>query len=150
MERDYEIFEILADGSPMWKGHASGLRDAHLLLERVATKTQNECIAMHLPTRDIVARINVGVSHERTSKPLVFQIAYDNSLWMMRSTILRRHGYDIVSVNGNEAAKLILDLDRNWDFFVVGHAAPVEVRGRVAEDSLSRRARACSERSDGE
>ena len=129
MDRDYEIFEILADGSPIWRGHAPGLPDARLLLERIAAKTKNECIAMHLLTRQIAARINVGGASGRGSKPLVFQVAYgDNALATERGELLKLHGYEVVSVIGNEAAKLVLDLEETWDFFVVGYDAPKEVR----------------------
>ena len=59
MEREYEIFERLADGSPLWRGHAVGLRTARAELEKLATTTKNECFAMHLATKEVVIRLNV-------------------------------------------------------------------------------------------
>jgi hypothetical protein len=67
-------------------------------------KTTNECLAMYLPTKEIVARINVAAPRGVRRKPLVFQIAYDHGLATARSEVLRLHGYEVVSVIGNEAA----------------------------------------------
>jgi len=83
---------------------------------------------MYLPTKEIVARINVGASRGVRRKPLVFQIAYDHGLATARTEVLRLHGYEVVSVIGNEAAKLILSLRQHCDLFIVGHAAAEEER----------------------
>lgn len=128
MEREYELFELLADGSPMWRGQASGLRDVRLKLQEIAKTTANECFAMYSPTKEIVARLNVGASRGADGKPLVFQIYYDDRLATARAEILRLHGYEVVSVAGNEAAKVILSLPQQCDIFIVGHAAPEETR----------------------
>jgi hypothetical protein len=128
MEREYELFETLPDGSPMWRGHASGLNSVRQQLQRIARETKNECFAIYLPTREIVARLNVGASVGISRKPLVFQIAYDTRLATARTEVLRLHGYEVVSVIGNEAAKLVLSLRHHCDFFIVGHAAPEDAR----------------------
>lgn len=131
MEREYELFELLADGSPMWRAHASGLREVRVKLQEIAKTTPNECVAMHLPTKEIVARLNISASRGKTAKPLVFQIAYDDRLAMARAEVLRLHGYEVVSAAGNEAAKVILSLPQHCDVFVVGHAAPEETRKEI-------------------
>jgi hypothetical protein len=131
MNRDYEIFELLPDGSPIWKGHGSGLDSVRVKLEKLAAKTANECIAMHLPTREIVARVNIGAAKVRSAEPLVFQIAYEERLAASRSQTLRHNGYEVVSVIGNEAARLVLELDRSWEFFIVGHDAAKETRKEI-------------------
>lgn len=128
MEREYELFELLADGSPMWRGHVSGLRDVRLKLQEIAKTTANECFAMYLPTKEIVARLNVGASRGANGKPLVFQIYYDDKLATARAEILRLQGYEVISVAGNESAKVILSLPQHCDIFIVGHAAPEESR----------------------
>ena len=64
----------------MWRGQAYGLRDVRLKLQEIAKTTANECFAMYLPTKDIVARLNVGASRGANGKPLVFQIYYDDRL----------------------------------------------------------------------
>lgn len=131
MEREYELFELLADGSPMWRGHACGLQAVRLKLQEIARTTTNECFATYLPTKEIVARLNVGASRGINGKPLVFQIYYDDRLATARAEVLRLHGYEVVSVAGNEAAKVILSLPQRCDIFIVGHAAPEETRKEI-------------------
>jgi hypothetical protein len=58
----------------------------------------------------------------------VFQIAYDEGLLVTRAELLKARGYDVVSVLGNEAAKRILDTNRHYRLFIVGHGAPREER----------------------
>ena len=41
---------------------------------------------------------------------MVFQIAYDGGLAIGRTKVLRLQGYEVVSVIGNEAAKLVLSV----------------------------------------
>jgi hypothetical protein len=55
MDREYDIFERLEDGSTLWRDAVNGLENALLKLEEVAKKTTNECFAMHLPTQEIIA-----------------------------------------------------------------------------------------------
>lgn len=128
MEREYELFELLVDGSLMWRDHASGMRDVRLKLQEIAKTTTHECFAMYLATKEIVARLNVGAARGVTGKPLIFQIGYDDRLATARAEILRLHGYEVVSVAGNEAAKVILSLPQRCDVFLVGHTAPEETR----------------------
>lgn len=128
MQREYEIFEQLADGSLIWRGHASGLASVRQRLEEVASQTKNECFAIHLLTKDVVARLNLGCPASAFPKRTVFQIAYDSELASRRAAALRAHGYEVVSVIGNEAAKLVLTLPQNLDAFLIGHAAPEDQR----------------------
>ena len=104
MEREYELFEQLADGSPMWRGHASGLHEVQRQLRELTKTMKNECFAMHLPTKEIVARVNVHTTEGR--KPLVFQITYDEKLANARSEVLKLHGYEVATVFGSGAARL--------------------------------------------
>ena len=128
MEREYELFEQLPDGTPVWRSHASGLHMVRSELQKLAKTTTNMCFAIYLPTKEIVARLNVGHS-AFGQKPVVFQIAYDSSLVTTRSAALKLHGYEVVSVIGNEAAKVILELQlQQIHLFVIGHAAPEEDR----------------------
>lgn len=45
--------------------------------------------------------------------------------------MLRLRGYEVVSVLGNEAAKVVLTLPHHCDLFIVGHAAPEESRKQM-------------------
>jgi hypothetical protein len=128
MEREYDLFEHLPHGEPMWRGHAVGLTGARQLLEELSRTTSNECFIVHLPTKEIVARLNVRSSRGVGHKPVVFQIAYDGGLASARTRVLRLQGYEVVSVIGNEAAKLVLSMPEQYDFFIVGHAADDQAR----------------------
>lgn len=58
MNRDYDIFERLADGSPMWRGCVHGLENARTKLNLLASKSEHEFFAFHTPTSEIVIRVN--------------------------------------------------------------------------------------------
>ena len=59
-EREYDLFERFPDGSPIWRGRASGLNDAEVKLRSLAGTTSNECFALYLPTKEIVLRANAA------------------------------------------------------------------------------------------
>jgi hypothetical protein len=128
MQRNYDLFELLSDGSPIWRACAAGLAEVRRKLADFAATTVNECYAMHVPTKEIVARVNIGGARPKVQKTLVAQIEYLHERAAMRTVLLRAWGFEVVSVVGNEAAKLVLDLSQSWNFFIVGHAAPREVR----------------------
>lgn len=52
----YDIFEILPDGAPIWKGSTEGQDAALLKLESLCQSCQNELIIVHLPSSRVVAR----------------------------------------------------------------------------------------------
>lgn len=55
MDRSYDIFEILPDGTPMWRAAVQG-RDAALQkLEALSENCHNEIRLIHLPTKEVVA-----------------------------------------------------------------------------------------------
>jgi hypothetical protein len=58
MDREYQIFEELPDGSPMWRAYAVGAENARAKLEEIAKTTRNECFAIQLETKEIVRRAN--------------------------------------------------------------------------------------------
>lgn len=59
MERQYDLFEILPDGSPVWRATISGHENAILKLKELAAQTANEVRVMHLPSNSIIAAMNV-------------------------------------------------------------------------------------------
>jgi hypothetical protein len=83
---------------------------------------------VHLPTKEVLARVNEHSSRGVGRKPVVFQIAYDGGLASARISALRLRGYEVVSVIGNEAAKVVLSMPEQYDFFIIGHAAEDQVR----------------------
>jgi hypothetical protein len=58
MEREYDIFEIMPDGSPFWREVVNGHENAIRKLEELAKKTKNELRVMHVPTNAIIAVMN--------------------------------------------------------------------------------------------
>ncbi|HEY6902940.1 MAG TPA: hypothetical protein VI216_01435, partial [Candidatus Acidoferrales bacterium] len=44
----------------------------------------------------------------------------------------RLHGYEVVSVIGNEAAQIVLKSGQGFDLFIVGHGAPKQTRAAMA------------------
>lgn len=135
MEREYNIFECLADGSVQWRGTVVGLHNARTKLEEIARYSQNDHFAMDLPTRNIVLRTDL-LRREVITPKKVCQIAYDDNLRLQRAHLLRSHGYGVVSIFGNEAAKLLLSTLRanhEFAFFIVGHAAPEQTRREIID-----------------
>jgi hypothetical protein len=59
MTRDYDLFEILPDGAPIWKELVTGHEEALRKLQELATRTTNEVRMMHVPTNTIIASMNV-------------------------------------------------------------------------------------------
>lgn len=57
-EKEYDLFERLPDGSPLWRGRALGEHEAELELKKIAKATKNECFVMYLPTKEVVSRVN--------------------------------------------------------------------------------------------
>jgi hypothetical protein len=69
MDRAYDVFEILPDGSPLSRATVTGLETAIATvtgletairaLKELATQTPNEVRIMHLPDQAIIATMNV-------------------------------------------------------------------------------------------
>jgi hypothetical protein len=55
VDHNYDIFEILPDGSPMWKATAAGKDEALQQLELLSERCRNELRVIQLATRVVVA-----------------------------------------------------------------------------------------------
>lgn len=132
MYRAYEIFEVLPNGSPQRVTVVSGLESAKSRLHQLANNTSNECFAMDARTRQIVALMNVPPATWRATKH-IFQISYDEEAGRRRAELLKSHGYTVISVIGNEAAKILLSSIQPYDLFIVGPAAPEQTRGEMVD-----------------
>jgi hypothetical protein len=62
LNREYDIFERLPDGTDLWKDYVHGLEQAHRRLQELAAQSKNEHYAIHTPTKEIAARVNVRQS----------------------------------------------------------------------------------------
>ena len=58
MDRNYDLFEILPDGSPIWKCAVAGHENAVQQLRELARHTTNELRIMHLSSNTIIAVLN--------------------------------------------------------------------------------------------
>ncbi|HEX4600448.1 MAG TPA: hypothetical protein VH116_03555 [Gemmatimonadales bacterium] len=128
---EYDVFEVLPDGSRVRRDSQSGLEAAWEELSRLAKRTTNELLAIHTRTRHVVAQVNVPLVLERARKR-IFQVAYTEALGIARSEELTRRGYRVTTVIGNERAKRVLtDSPQHYDLFIVAHAAPKRTRDEL-------------------
>lgn len=132
MDREYDLFEQFPDGSTRWHANATGLENARAKLEEIARDTSNECFAIHLPTKEIVARLNVRADAHASNKRLIVQIAYENCSAVERTQILVMCGYEVMSLIGNESAKTVLGKPHRCDLFIISHGAPERTRKEMA------------------
>lgn len=58
MDRDYDLFEELPDGSVLWRAVVPRLENALAKLQELAELSSNKCFAMYIPSKDIVGRVN--------------------------------------------------------------------------------------------
>lgn len=49
---------------------------------------------MRVPSKEMVARLNMGVVNETSAKLVLFQIAYDGELAAERGALLRSGGFE--------------------------------------------------------
>ena len=118
MDREYDIFESRQDGSVTWRATVHGLRSARLIIAELVKNTGNEHFAMNLPTGEVVFPVDVSEATSPTGDiKRIFQIAYTDRLRDERTELLRRLGYGIISVIGNEAhlgRKFAFSGKTNW------------------------------------
>jgi hypothetical protein len=58
MNREYDAFEVLPDGTLVWRGTVVGHEDALKKLKEIAKGNTNEFRLMHVPTKTVIAAIN--------------------------------------------------------------------------------------------
>ncbi len=129
MHRVYEIFEVPPSGSPQRVTVVSGVEFAKVALQGLANRTNNECFAADARTRQVVMQLNVPSAKLRR----IFVISYDEEMGVQRSELLKSRGYGVISVIGNDAAKVLLSTIQRYDLFIIGDVAPREVRREMAD-----------------
>jgi hypothetical protein len=60
MHREYDIFEKMPNGSSLWRCSVQGLENVRAMLDTLSAQSANELFAMHVPTKEIVASVNVS------------------------------------------------------------------------------------------
>ncbi len=141
LDYEYDIFECFPDGSIQWRDSASGLLNARQKIQELGLTSMNDYFAMRLPTREVVFRAADGRKDVVIAKR-VFQIAYNEKLGKQRAEVLRSVGYGVLTVNGNDAAKTILDKLRmhsdDISLFMIGGAANPQQRKAIVDWLKSR------------
>jgi hypothetical protein len=127
--RQYDLFEIDAR-QRIWCTQVIGQMHAGFTLRKLSAKTPNECVALHQPAGEVVARLNVPTADFRA--PYVFQIAYDPKIADALAHELPSHGYRFGYATGNDLAFAILTTPMECDAFIVGYAASVDTRSGMA------------------
>jgi hypothetical protein len=113
---------------------AGEMQDTVSHTHRKAARARSSATGVcHTPTRQIVALVNIAQAGQLPPRRVVFQIAYDEHRLVTRAELLRHHGYEVVSVVGNEAAKIVLSSPQHCDLFIVGHAAPEQTRKEMVD-----------------
>jgi hypothetical protein len=62
VDRTYDIFEKLPDGTLVWCAVVSGHEEGIARLKELALQTKNELHMMHVPTKTLIAQMNVPQS----------------------------------------------------------------------------------------
>src|SRR5260370_42154324 len=128
----YELFEVLPDGARLRISGESSLEFGKLALQELAKRTKNECFVADARTRQVMAQLNVSQGKWRATKR-IFQIAYDEQLGLRRAEVLRSLGYGVISVIGNDPARVLLTSIQHYDLFILGHAAPEGTRTEMID-----------------
>ena len=58
MDRQYDLFEIFPDGTPLWWESVTGQESALRRLKELSSQTRNEVRALHIPTNTVLAMMN--------------------------------------------------------------------------------------------
>jgi CheY-like chemotaxis protein len=112
----------------LFTGHASAALEKEAVVAGIASVVSKDQDISHLVT---AAYALVGV-HRKLRH--IFQIAYTQPLLVERAELLRKRGYEVSSALGNESAQMELKAcTETCDLFIVGHAAPPEVRAKMVQ-----------------
>jgi len=127
----FDIFRVEPNGEVLWIKSAEDLKSARLAVkELMAASPREYIIHSHSTNNDLVIKPPTA---KRTAKPVIFQIAYDQQLMASRAAVLKAHGFKVISVIGNEAAKAALETPRHYSLFILGHGAPPSARREMAD-----------------
>jgi len=127
----FDIFRVEANGDSLWVKSTPDFKSARLTVNELMVSSPGEyVIHSHSTHNDLIVK---PPAKENAAKPVIFQIAYDESLMASRAAVLRAHGFKVVSVFGNEAAKAALATPHDYALFIIAHAANQEVRQEMAD-----------------
>ena len=128
----FDIFRVEADGEVLWVKSVADLKSARLVVKELMASSPGEYVIHSHSTHNELIVKPLPAKKQR-AKPIIFQIAYDERLMASRAELLKTHGFAVVSVVGNEAAKVALAKPQDYDLFIVGHGAVMQVRKEMAD-----------------
>jgi len=105
MNRVYDAFEVLPDGTLMWKATVTGHEDAVKKLEQLAKDNPNEFRLMRIPSKTVIATINCqnGAHHPTLLQFRVFGLGFlqDRNIGIgvlpqREEALIRRAGFRLV------------------------------------------------------
>ena len=112
----------------LYTGHSSSALEREAFAAGIASVVSKDQGISDLVTE---AHALLGARHRLRR---IFQIAYTRPLLVERAELLTRRGYEVTSALGNEAAEMeLIACTVNYDLFIVGHAAPSEVRAKMVQ-----------------
>ena len=128
----FDIFRIEPNGNMLLVGSAPTLKSAKSRVQELMALSPSEFLILsHRTNNRLIIKPPVAVRRE--TRPVVFQIAYDDKLLFARAKLLGSSGYKVISVLGNEAAKIALSATGHYDLFMVGYGADLKTREEMAE-----------------
>jgi sarcosine oxidase gamma subunit len=128
----FDIFRIEANGNMILVGSAPILKSAKIRVQELMALSPGEFLILSHRTNNRLI-IKPPAAIRRTTRPVVFQIAYNNQLLFARAELLESAGIEADSVLGNEAAKIALSSIGHYDLFIVGHGADLKTREEMAD-----------------
>lgn len=88
MQRQYDLFEKLPDGSLDFRSTIAGLECAIAALKNLSTHTDNDCVLIYLPTRTVIAMMH---GTESSSGDSAQPASPDRTMSLVR----REHSLDV-------------------------------------------------------
>lgn len=128
----FDIFRVEANRDTLWVNSAADLKSARLIVKELMASSPGEyLIHSHSTSNDLI--VKPRKAKKQTTKPVIFQIAYDPQLMDTRAGLLKASGFTVVSALGNEAAKAMLETPRDYALFMIGHNASPKARKEMAD-----------------
>jgi hypothetical protein len=128
----FDIFRVEPNGHTVWVKSAADFKSARGAVQELMASSPREYVIYSDRTNNHLV-IKPSASATRKTKPLIFQIAYDDLLMTSRAQLLEADGYTVMSVVGNEAAKAALEKTEGVSLFILGHGAPPPARREMAD-----------------
>ena len=128
----FDIFRVEPHGEVRWLRAAEDWKSARLAVQELMASSPDEYLIFSHRTNNRLL-VKPRPPMERTTRPLIFQIAYDEMLMATRAELLKADGFAVGSALGNEAAKNALANGLDCSLFILGHAASADVRKEMAD-----------------